>query len=629
MLSAPATVPAPPAPAAAAAPAAAVYHLRCERFGRERDRYTAEWNRIANFRLLAFVAAVIAISIGLWQGLPWLTGAGALLLVAFVALVYYHNQLAWLRRRYTELWQINDEAAKRLARDWAALPQRHSRSAEPAHPYAADLDLFGHASLFQLLETMGTHMGEETLQRWLVAPAPLETVRLRQPAVAELAPLIDLRDELTVRGRLLGEPKPDPAPFLAWAEAAPWLLARRGLLWVGRASVVLLWVLLLAQLAGWLADPFWTILVIVNLGIRALLGRRVRATLQQATANERAFHQYAEALHLLAAAPFTAPLLQRLQADLTVDGKAAHLYMARVHALGGWMMPEDSLLNIPLQLLTLWDVQLLAALEGWQAVAGGRARAWLAVLGEAEALAALAVLAHDNPSWAFPDLDAGAPALDARDLGHPLLAASVRVTNDVRVGPPGTFLLVTGSNMSGKSTLLRAIGLNLVLAQAGGPVCASTFRAPPVTLWTSMRIQDSLEQGVSYFMAELQRLKAIVDAAGQAPAAARPVCYLLDEILQGTNTAERQIAARRIILYLVAQGALGAVSTHDLTLAAAPEVAAAAQAIHFTETFTTGPTGPAMQFDYKIRPGIATSTNALRLMELIGLHLADDAGLTG
>jgi DNA mismatch repair ATPase MutS len=178
--------------------------------------------------------------------------------------------------------------------------------------------------------------------------------------------------------------------------------------------------------------------------------------------------------------------------------------------------------------------------------------------------------------------------------------------------------------MSGKSTLLRALGVNLVLAGAGGPVCAASMRCPPVTLWTSMRVQDSLARGVSYFMAELERLKAVVDAARATRAAGdRTFFYLLDEILQGTNTAERQIAARRIVLHLVGQGALGAVSTHDLTLAAAPDVAAAAVPIHFTETITSDPDSPRMSFDYCIRPGIATSTNALKLMEIVGLDVGD------
>jgi DNA mismatch repair ATPase MutS len=246
----------------------------------------------------------------------------------------------------------------------------------------------------------------------------------------------------------------------------------------------------------------------------------------------------------------------------------------------------------------------------------------LAALGELEALAALATLAHDNPEWTMAEIDPAATVLTADGLGHPLLPSEVRVVNDVKLGPPGSFLLVTGSNMSGKSTLLRAVGLNVVLAQAGGPVCATRLRMPPVELWTSMRVQDSLERGVSYFMAELERLKQIVDAScavADRDGARQLQLYLLDEILQGTNTAERQVAARRIIHLLLSRPAIGAVSTHDLTLADVEDLRQAARAVHLTETVSDGPDGPGMSFDYKLRPGIARSSNALRLMELVGL----------
>jgi DNA mismatch repair ATPase MutS len=215
-------------------------------------------------------------------------------------------------------------------------------------------------------------------------------------------------------------------------------------------------------------------------------------------------------------------------------------------------------------------------------------------------------------------IDETACQLTAQQAGHPLLAPDTRVDNDVSLGGPGSFLLVTGSNMAGKSTFLRTLGTNIVLAQAGGPVCARAFRMPPLALCTSMRVVDSLERGVSTFLAEVLRLKQVVDSAS-AENGDFTLCYLLDEILQGTNTAERQIAARRVIRFLLAHGAIGAVSTHDLTLADAPDLAAAAQAVHFSETLTAGPEGPVMSFDYKLRPGLATSSNALRLVELLGL----------
>jgi len=280
----------------------------------------------------------------------------------------------------------------------------------------------------------------------------------------------------------------------------------------------------------------------------------------------------------------------------------------------------------PIQLATLWNVHVLWLLERWQRAAGAHARAWLAALGDFEALAALATLAHDNPSWIFPELvEAPAPRLSACGLGHPLLPPAACVGNDVTIGPPGTFLLVTGSNMSGKSTLLRAIGMNVALAQAGGPVCAAALRVPPLALASSMRVQDSLEQGISYFMAELQRLKEVVDTAAQVGhAGGRTPLFLLDAILHGTNTTERQIAARRIILHLLSLGATGAISTHDLALADAPEFAAISRSVHFTEKFTRGADGLSMTFDYQLRPGIALSTNALKLMEMIGLPSAEN-----
>jgi DNA mismatch repair ATPase MutS len=209
----------------------------------------------------------------------------------------------------------------------------------------------------------------------------------------------------------------------------------------------------------------------------------------------------------------------------------------------------------------------------------------------------------------------------AQSLGHPLIPDDRRVANNVTIGSPGTFLVVTGSNMSGKSTLLRAIGTNVVLAQAGAPVCALELSMPPILLATSMRIHDSLADGVSYYMAELRRLKQIVDTArDQQNDSARILLYLLDELLQGTNTAERQIAVRRVLTHLISKGAIGAVSTHDLQLATEPPLFEASNPVHFRETIHNESDRQEMTFDYILREGPATTSNALKLLEIVGLN---------
>jgi DNA mismatch repair ATPase MutS len=278
-----------------------------------------------------------------------------------------------------------------------------------------------------------------------------------------------------------------------------------------------------------------------------------------------------------------------------------------------------ALFHFPLNALTLWDFHVLYALEHWQVERGRHARAWFQAVGDLEGLSALAGLRHDHPDWSMPEFT-DEPVLEAAGLGHPLIPDDVRVVNDVKIGPPGTFLFVTGSNMSGKSTLLRAIGVNAVLAQAGGPVCAASMRMPQLRIQTSMRVQDSLEEGVSYFMAALRRLKEVLEAAGETRSDGDVLLYLLDELLQGTNTAERQIAVRTVLRQLLASRAIGAVTSHDLNLADAEDLRRAAVPVHFTEHFEESPAGTEMTFDYRLRPGVATSRNALKLMRMIGIE---------
>ncbi|HEY0467114.1 MAG TPA: DNA mismatch repair protein MutS, partial [Polyangiaceae bacterium] len=309
-----------------------------------------------------------------------------------------------------------------------------------------------------------------------------------------------------------------------------------------------------------------------------------------------------------------APLIRAAQARLNQSGKKPSEEMRRFERVVGFFeLKHNGMIYPVVNLFLLWDVHCVLALEAWQARAGRFVREWLDVVGEAEALSSLAGLAHDEPDFCFPEFSEQACFL-AEELGHVLIDGKTRVTNSVSLPRAGTALLVTGSNMSGKSTLLRSMGLANVLAFAGGPVCAKKLVLAEFSLITSIRMSDSLASGVSHFYAELNKLKAVVDGT----AGKKPVFFLLDEILHGTNSLERQIGARWVIGELMKRGALGAVSTHDMGLAELePELMSRVTLIHFRESVTNNE----MSFDYKAHPGPVQAGNALRLMRRIGLDV--------
>jgi MutS domain V/MutS domain III len=605
------------------------YHQRRSAFEAEERRLARISFRFSVVRgglFLGFLAclAVILVRAGSAFVPGWWIGAGVWL-VAFFAVLPAHDRVIAAQRGAGDLRTINEEALDRMARAWDRLPVPKTAAKGTEGPLARDLDLFGRASLFQLLGTAHTPQGKETLAVWLLRPAPPEEIAARQEAVAELAPEVDFRQQIEVRTRPLERVPPDAERFLEWAEGEPWLIPRRGLLWLTRLLPVATVGLLVAAMATDLPLSLVLFFVTVNLGLTYNLRERLEETLNRVSAREGELLRYAEAMEIVVGRPAKAEALRRNAGLLTPEGVPAHRWMDLLHRR---VVKADArhsaTLHFFLQLLLLWDFHMVWLLERWQRDAGRRVRGWLAALGETEALSALAGLSFDNPDWAFPTVAAeNEDRVTARGLGHPLIAAAQRVGNDVEVGPPGTFLLVTGSNMSGKSTLLRAIGINMVLAQAGGPVCAAEMRLPPVEIATSILIEDSLAAGVSFFMAEVLRIQTVVAAADRCAAEGRRLLYLLDEILRGTNSSERQIAVRRVVHHLLRRGAIGAISTHDLQLAEIEELRAASRPVHFRETIHPGGQGPAMTFDYKMRPGVATTVNALKLMELVGLAPED------
>jgi energy-coupling factor transporter ATP-binding protein EcfA2 len=630
-----------PAPDSAQNRPQAVYQERCRQFGLQREHYARLSQQTGIRNVVLFFGALFCLFIAAFGGI-WLFFFVALaLFAAFVASFIQLGRTNLAVRRYAEYVKINSEGSSRLSRNWAKLPLRKPKDEPPpqAAPYVADLDLLGHASLQHLLCTPTTGSGLSILQSWLVQPSTAEEVQARQSVVSELAPMIDFRDDFELSGRLMGDASESVYEvFLRWVESEPWLSRRPALIWESRILPLLTVGLLALQLFTRLVPyPLWLAPLAVNILLSQQQGKVVEELLDQVSDRQRVFQPYSDLFSLVSRQSFTSPRLRQLVGKLSAGGRRADEQMARLARILQFGDLRRSMIFPVLQAVLLWNFHTLWLLEGWQRDNAQLAREWLLALGTLEAYSALATLAYDHPDWAFPEVSTSkdeavagrhGPVLEARNLGHPLLPDEVCVGNDISIGPAGTFLLVTGSNMSGKSTLLRAIGTNVVLAQAGGPVCASWLRLAPVTLTTSIRVQDSLEHGVSYYMAELQRLKQVVDTSLQArdSGATSTPLFLLDEILHGTNTSERQIAAQHIIGYLLAIGATGAVSTHDLSLADSPQFAQARTLVHFTEQFERDAAGrPSMSFDYQLRPGLATSTNALKLMEIVGLPLPEPA----
>ena len=579
--------------------------------------------RISRLRLAAFLGGAGAL---LWM---WSRGAGVVPLgmaiggfLLFAIFVKLHAQIDERAARHEALRVVNTRSLARIARRWNELPDGTAPDdlnlAE--HPYAVDLDLFGRASLFQWLGPAATPRGRAALTSWLLRPAGREEIVERQAATAALAGNDQWRIVLAAHGILAaGARQYEIDAFINWAEGPPAFGARASALQVAVLTILLtLWSSIVLHATGVTSVALWPIPLLAGIILSFATATHVQAMLDRAGGGQDALARYAGLFEHAIMAPTAAPKLQALIARMSGEGGTAPACMRSLNRIleFGELRRSAAILHVPVQALTLWDFHVVFALERWRAANGRRVRGWLDALGELDALSLLATMQRDNPQWAVPEIT-DAHAIEANALGHPLIADEKRVANDITVGPPGTLVLITGSNMSGKSTLLRSLGLNAVLAHAGACVCASRLSLPECDLQTSIRVQDSLERGLSYFMAALARLKGVVDAA-EHERPGRTLLFLLDEILQGTNSAERSIAVRAVTRHLLDAGAIGAMTTHDLGLADEEPIKSAAVLRHFSETIDPDGT---MRFDYLLKPGLATSRNALRLMQMIGIEL--------
>ncbi len=598
--------------------AATVYRKGKEEHARTLAVLEGRSRALAATRLAVAVAVVGLLGVEVWAHAGSWPGLGLGLLVSvFVVLVFVHASVHKAIERASAALRFHERGLARLDLDWDRLPATSSRFRSADHPFASDLDLFGRASVMQVVDATVTLFGEVRLAALLSADGPgawPDDVRARQGAVKDLATRAAFREALATAGGILADERPDAASLLRWAEStgnvAP-LLAVVG--WVVPVLVAAL-----VAFGPSLGVPTGVVTLVVTgaLALGIAVGRRLSPMLGLVSRRESAATRWRSMIALVEGEAFEAPALAGLHERLLAGGRKASDAIAALERIVGFVDARgNEVFRLLIGPLLMWDVHCAAALLRWRRQNGARLRGWLDVLGEVEALGSLGTFAFEHPEFAWPEL-APEPVLEAQALGHPLIAAGRRVGNDVELPSSGRAWVITGSNMSGKSTFLRAIGVNTALGFAGAPVCARAMRLGPARIATSIRIEDSLEQGVSHFYAELRRLKSVLDraATGQPP----PVLFLLDEILHGTNSRERVIGACAVVKQLLATGALGAVSTHDLGITALEEeLGGVVQNAHFEEQVT----GDAMTFDYVLRPGIVKSSNALRLMEALGIKV--------
>ncbi|HKP97116.1 MAG TPA: DNA mismatch repair protein [Fibrobacteria bacterium] len=590
-----------------------------------RTAFAAEWASarkasaaLSNARLGVVLAALAAF---LWfifhdDLIPSLLAFSAGV-IGFIALMIRHDKVLARERLGAQLTGLNESGLQRLEGAWTRFPDDGREFADEAHPYASDLDCFGPASLFQWLNAAQTRYGRLALSLLLARPqrSP-DRIAGDQDMVRELAPRLDWRQRFQAAGGFPPAPRPkeDPDALLAWAEDATPILPRPFPAAAFRFLPLFSFAFALAVFFRYGLTSLMILPFLAQLAIASWNQRRHGRLLDGIRLQKGNLEIYLELLALLESAGFTGPGLGSLAASLrNPSGTPASRAVRGLQRLSDHLETRlNPILHLLVNALFLWDLQWLWVFRRWRRENGPSLRSWLEAVARVEALSSLATAAFENPDWAFPEVSEAGPLVEAEGLAHPLIPAVSRVGNDLRIGKAGEVLIITGSNMSGKSTLMRTVGVNLVLAYAGAPACARRFRCASVEVHTSMRLRDDLEKRISSFYAELLRIKGIVEAARSG----KKVLFLVDEIFRGTNSKDRHAGAMAVLRQLHGLEAAGLVSTHDLELARLEELEPGSfRNLHFQEEYADGE----IRFDYKMREGVSRTTNAIHLIRMVGL----------
>ncbi|QGU96763.1 DNA mismatch repair protein [Clostridium bovifaecis] len=571
---------------------------------------------ISNLRLVFFLVGIVgALFYYLIKNYYLAVAVFLAFLLAFIMLVKMHNKAIEKRSYMTALHEINDKSIKRIEGEWKQFIDTGEEFVDAEHNYSKDLDIFGKGSLFQWINTTVTYLGRERLREIFEKPSKeISDIYERQEAVGELAEKLDFRQNFMAEGMIAAKEIHNPEELFLWANSRKKFYCNPLL-----NFIIYIWPLItvIAILLPFTTrTPYYmgALVICINIGILMWDNEdrsRVLGTVDKYKENIRTYYGMLQALEK---EQFHSRYIKNIKSNLINDkGDTASEQIRKLSVIEEKVSGRRNVYYSIINILTLSDYRYMRVLEMWKKDSGECINKWLNTLGEIEALAGLSIIKYDNPEWVMPSFTENQSLLSAKEMGHPLLTGE-RVCNDLKMQKPSNILLITGSNMSGKSTLLRTAGINLVLAYAGAPVCAKEFSCSVMEIYTCMRVSDDLERSISSFYAEILRIKKIVEATKRD----KQIFFLLDEIFKGTNSMDRHTGAKVLINRLSREGALGLVSTHDLELGELEEESQGkVKNYHFREYYKEDK----IYFDYKLRSGISTTRNALYLIKMAGIEI--------
>lgn len=593
-----------------------------EKFKERIDKYRLLWEsenkiygRIANLRLVVLLASLyMTYLLVKMQGQFMVLVLTVIFYGGFVYLVYKHQKIKEKLEYYESMRLINEKYVKRMNGEWHEFEDRGEELLDEAHPYALDLDLVGERSLFQKINTTHTWYGRKKLAQTLLEPSFTESqIVERQKAVKELMQDLDFCQKVEGATAKRKKAAQNPEKLLGYAkEDEPFLKSG---VW-RKLTVILPWMVIGALALGYVLDVHLLITIALtvmfaNYGFQFFHAPHIGQIKSMLGTVVYELNEYVHILEILKEKRFSSPYLKERSALLFEDTTSALSALKSLEKMSSRAnVTYQPIVGIPLDAIWLWDLKVVFALEDWRRTYGAQIEHYLETIGEVESLISLSVLGHVEEQVSFPLVEAEGKFVKGTGVGHPLISTEVRICNDVKMDHE--IFVITGSNMSGKTTFLRTIGINLVLAYAGAPVLAEQLNCSMMKIYTSMRIRDDLTHGISTFYAELTRIKQIIDAAKVND----QMLFLIDEIFRGTNSADRIIGATSVVKALDNYGSIGAITTHDMELCQLKDTADVTN-YHFSETYTEG----TIKFDYCIKEGPSTTTNAKYLMKMVGIDL--------